>query len=179
MSRAIPLNIKEFATQRHYRPATIERWLALAAADGQALLDLAAEMRLGENQLSDLWTWAEDVARRDGTSLADVLTSAAMTAARKRAISRNDRLTLVKQELRRLRYPHLCATEERLLELLHRLELPRDIRVALPASLEGDHLTFQFVVTDTKQLRRIADELKRVADSPACADIFALLEEAP
>ncbi len=179
MNDSTAAEIQRFAADRRVRPATVARWLELPTDDAIELLALATELRLGENQLADLWTWADEVAKRDGASLAAVLTKPEIASARRRQLGRNDRLHLVKQELRRQRFPQLTAMEDKLLELVRQLGLPPTIRVELPAGLEGDALQFQFRIGDAKALKAVAEELLRVAASPAFAEILSLLEEAP
>jgi len=171
--------VRAYGAERHYGAATLDRWVALGTADAAALLDLAQDLRLGENQLRDLWEWASDVAGRERISLAAVLALDAVAGARRQPVSRNDRLRLVKSALRRLRYPQLSTLEDRMADLVRRLDLPRTVRLILPEFLEGDTVRIQIVVTDPTSLRTAADRLARAADTPACRELFALLGEAP
>ena len=171
--------VRAYGAERHYGAATLERWVALGAGDAAALLDLAQDLRLGENQLRDLWGWASDVGVRQQISLAAVLALDAVAAARRQPLGRNDRLRLVKSALRRLRYPQLSAVEDRMAELVRTLDLPRDVRVILPDFLEGDAVRIEIVATDPDSLRTAAERLARAADTPACRELFALLGEAP
>jgi hypothetical protein len=172
--------IRTFAHGRRYSTSTLERWLALNASDGLALLELAQELRLGENQLRDLWEWAEEVAQRDHTSLAQVLTLEPVTTPRRsHGVSRNDKLKLIKAALRRLRFPQLAATEEHLAALVRELDLPRNVRVTFPEFLEGDEVRIEIVADSATSLRAAAERLRAAAGAPACAAIFRILEEAP
>src|SRR5207248_2499222 len=152
------------------------RWLCLAPGDGSALLDLARQLRLGENQLRDLWTWAEEIAERDHVSLMAALTHPAVGAALRRPISRNDRLKLVKSALRRLRFPHLCSREDDLATHVRLLNLPANIHLTLPENLEGETIRIDIVVGTTAGLRAAASALLAATDTAACARLFELLE---
>lgn len=171
--------IRRFATEKHYRPATIDRWLGMDTDDAQALLGIAEELRLGENQLRDVWDWADEIASRDQKTLSAVLSDPSISAARRADVSRNDRLKRVKDSLRRLRYPRLVETEQRLQALVAQLRLPRSARLSLPVSLEGDTLKLEAEIGDPAALAALAEALLAAAGSDACAQIFALLEEAP
>jgi len=171
--------LRTFAAERRYSPTSLERWLRLSSADAAGLLGLAQELRLGENQLRDLWVWAEEVAERDGLGLAEVLAHTDVAAARRRPVSRNDRLTLVKAALRRLRFPQLTAMEERLAAGVQALRLPRTVRVMLPERLEGDALRVEILADSAAALRAAAASLLEAADSAACARLFELLAEEP
>ncbi|HVO25757.1 MAG TPA: hypothetical protein VMW56_19230 [Candidatus Margulisiibacteriota bacterium] len=171
--------IRAYAGARAYSVATTERWLRLASRDGDALLQLALELRLGENQLRDLWDWAEEIAGRDRLTLRDVLVAQPVAAARARALGRNDKLTAIKSALRRLRFPQLAAVEDRLGVVIGSLQLPRQVRIVLPVHLEGDQVRIEITVTNANAWRAAAAALLAAADSPACSELFALLGEAP
>jgi hypothetical protein len=172
-------SLHAFTAERKYSSATVDRWLRLAPADGAALLDLAQELRLGDNQLRDLWDWADEVAARDKQSLAEVLAVEAIAAVRRRGVGRSDKLKLIKAALRRRRFPQLAATEDRLAALVRDLGLPRNVRVTLPEFLEGDEVRIEIVANSTASLQDAAARLLAAAQTPACHAIFALLEEAP
>lgn len=171
--------IRSFADQRRYRATTVDRWLALAVTDAAALLDVAEPLRLGENQLCDLWGWLDEIATRDATSLAAVLNSPALAKALQSKVGRNDKIKLLKTALRRLRYPQLVEVEDRLAALIRHLALPREVRVSVPDFLEGDTLRVEITVRDATALQAAAGALLRAAEQPSCAAIFRLLEEAP
>jgi ribonuclease D len=171
--------IRAYATNRAYGAATTERWLGLEARDGDALLQLATELRLGENQLRDLWEWAEEIALRDGLALHQVLTAEPLAAVRRRHLGRNETLKAIKAALRRRRFPQLAATEERLAGLVRALQLPRTVRISLPEHLEGDHVRIEIVVDSAAAWQAAAASLLAAADTPACAELFARLGEAP
>ena len=171
--------IRAYTGARTYSATTTERWFRLDAADGSALLQLATELRLGENQLRDLWDWAEEIAERDGVTLRHVLAAKPIVAARTRKLGRNDKLKAIKAALRRLRFPQLADSEDRLAGLIRTMELPRTVRVALPEHLEGDQVRIEITATSTAAWRAAAAALLAAAESPACTELFALLGEAP
>ena len=171
--------IRAYAGARAFSVATTERWLRLAAPDADALLQLATELRLGENQLRDLWDWAEEIAGRDRLTLQNVLAAQPIAAARARALGRNDKLTTIKSALRRLRYPQLVALEDRLEVLIRSMRLPRHVRITLPAHLEGDDVRIEIAVRSADAWRSAAAALLAAADSPECSELFNLLSEAP
>ena len=166
---------RAYATERKYHEATVDRWLRLPSVDRAALLELAQELRLGENQLRDLWEWAEEIAQRDGLSLATVLGAEAVAAARRRAVGRSDKLKLVKAALRRLRFPQLAAAEERLAALVRELGLPPSVRVTPPESLEVDSIRIEIVADSAASLHDSVARLLAASQSPGCAAIFELL----
>ncbi|MFN8624531.1 MAG: hypothetical protein U0587_00855 [Candidatus Binatia bacterium] len=172
--------LRTFTAERRYGNAVVARWQALAPADGEALLELARELRLGEHQLRDLWDWAEEIAARDRLSLARVLALEPVRLGRRaRHVGRNDKLRLVKTALRRLRFPELAATEERLTAMVRALRLPRNVRVSFPEFLEGDELRVEIVADSVAALAAAAERIGAAAETATCKAIFRLLGEAP
>lgn len=174
-----PAAIRAYAGARLYSAATIERWLQLAAQDGEALLQLATELRLGENQLRDLWDWAEEIAERDGVTLSQVLAAEPLAKARARQLGRNDKLKVIKAALRRLRFPQLAAVEDRLVTLIRALQLPHSISITLPEHLDGDQVRIEIAADSRTAWQAAATALLAAADTPACAELFRLLDEGP
>ncbi len=170
--------LDRFAAGRHYREATVAKWKALAPADAGTLLELAEDLRLGENQLRDLWEWAEAIAAREESSLEQVLRAAPLPAIRRRAIGRSERLKLIKAALRRRRFPQLTATETRLAELVRALRLPATVRVTLPEFLDGQSLHLAIVADSPAAIQDAATALHDAAAQPACEALFRLLREA-
>lgn len=167
-------SLRAFAAERGYAQATVERWLGLNDADRDALLALARDLRLGENQLRDLWHWAEEIAARDGGSLAEVL-DASRSHAERVGLGRADRLKRVKAALRRRRFPQLAAREDRIAGLVEQLGLP-GVQIRWPAFLEGDVLRFEFEARSSEGLAAHAAALLAAARHPVCREIFAVLD---
>jgi hypothetical protein len=171
--------VRAFAVARRYSDGSVDRWLRLFSVDAQALLSLAQELRLGEHQLCDLWAWAEEIAERDGQSLAQVFATESIVAARRRRVSRNDKLKLVKGALRRVRFPQLVATEERFAALVRELGLPPNVQVTWPEFPEGDAVHVEIAARDAAAFRDAVVRLLAATQTAAYAAIFDLVAEAP
>ena len=170
--------VRAYGEDRRFRAATLERWLGLEAENAQALLDLAERLRLGDNQLRDLWDWLEEIADRDGETLASVVQRDALRNVFRRGLGRADAFKGYKATLRRLRYPALAAQEARIAALVECLGLPASIRVEWPEFLEGDRLAIAIEIRSPEALRAAADALAGAAERPECAEIFAVLDGA-
>ncbi|GBD26218.1 hypothetical protein HRbin30_01548 [bacterium HR30] len=167
--------IRHYATERHYRLETLERWLGLGDDDARALYRLATSLRLGENQLRDLWQWAADIAVREQTTLAAVLEAPEITAALEAKWSRNDRLQRVKHILRRRRFPQLCQAEDRARSLIEAAALPASVDLALPRFFEGEEVVVTCRGKTPAELQAALQAALRWTSTQACAELFALL----
>lgn len=167
--------IRQYASERHYREKTVDLWTSLSNADARALYHLATALRLGENQLRDLWQWAAEIAVRDRTTIAAVLESPAITAALEAKLSRNDRLQRVKHALRRRRFPQLSAAEDRARSLMEAAKLPPSVRLSLPRFFEGDEVQVTCSAKTPAELHAALTAALRWAETETCRELFALL----
>ncbi len=167
--------IRQFAAEKHYREQTLQRWLALSDCDAAALYRLATGLRLGENQLRDLWQWAVEIATRDHTTVAAVLQAPEIVAALEAKWSRNDRLQRVKHALRRRRFPELSAAEDRARSLVEAAQLPESVRLSLPSFFEGDEVVVTCRGKTPAELQAALSAALRWANTEVCAELFALL----
>ncbi len=124
--------------------------------------------------------WLEEIALRDRIEINAVLSSKTIddlkTDPRR---GRADRLKRVKEQIRRLRYPRLAAAEEEIRTRIQALKLQPEIRLSVPAGLEGGRLQVEFSAASAAELRDAANRLARAAAAPQAAEIFALLAGQP
>ena len=177
MNESLEQEIRAYTGERGFHADTVERWIGLDDDGAAALWELTRELRLGENQLRDLWNWSEEIAARDRTTLAAVIGAAPLRAARRGAGGRNERLKAFKTGLHRLRFPRLVETTDRIAELIAGLELPAGVRLSVPDLLEGDEVRAEIVARDPAVLASAARKLAEAAATPACEKIFELLSE--
>jgi len=175
---AVADEVASFIVERRYGDKTLQTWRELSDIDARALLSVASELQPSENQLRDLWTCAQEIADRDCLSLADVLDSPALRGVRQRAVGRSEKIKLLKTALRRLRFPHLVAAEQRAAGLVAALALPRHVQVELPTNLEGEAVRFHVIADDVTALRSAATALLEATDQAECRALFGLLEDA-
>jgi hypothetical protein len=167
--------VRAYAAGKHFGAASLERWLAHDEAGRLALLAVAERLRLGENQLRDVLEAAEDVAARQGSSLAAVLTGKEVSTALGAEVGRNEAIKGVKNALRRLRYPQLSAAEGRLKGLIGKLGLPAGVSAEAPPNLEGENLTVTLRARSAAELRARAAGVVGALNGPEVDEIFAIL----
>jgi hypothetical protein len=168
--------VRAFAEARRFAAATRERWLALAPADRDALLEIAERLRLGENQFRDLLDDLTAIAARHGVALGAVARGQEMAAVLARPLGRNEAIKAVKQVLRGLRYPQLERAAERLAALGKQLQLPAGVCIELPEQLEGEHLAVTLRARSAAELRAQARAVTQALQGDALDEMFAVLE---
>ena len=173
-------SLTSYAEQKRLSAQTLARWQGWDEADQQALLRLAQELQLGENHLRDFVDWLEEIVLRDGGSIAAVLDQPEiqrpLTSKQSRQ-SRNDKLKVVKEALRKLRYPRIARLEEELKAGVKALDLGRQVHIAFPPAFEGDEVTFEIKVRNVKDLADSLLRLQQRIDDQSLQHLFDLLDE--
>lgn len=171
--------ILDFAGGKRLTRTMLDRWLALSRADAEALLGVAERLRLGENHLRDVLDCAEDIAARSASSVAEVLGRPEVSGLLVSGLGRNEGLKAVKDALRRMRFPRLSATEDRLRELAKRLQLPRAVDIAFPENLQGVELTLTLRGCSAEELRANASAVAQALQRAEVEEMFRLLGGEP
>lgn len=167
---------RNFAESKGFHAQTLSRWLSWQAADRAALAKLALDLKIGENHLRDLMDWSEEIALRDGVSIAAIFAGKAVEdIATDPRLGRADKVKRIKESLRRLRFPRLARAEDELHGKIRALKLAPEIRVTLPPGLEGGRLQIELSVTNQQDFKRLADRLAAAAESVITTEIFTLL----
>jgi len=168
--------VRAYAVEKHFGSATLSRWLAYPPADRDALLELAVQLRLGENQLRDVLDDVGAIVARRGGGVTGLLSDEAVRGAVARSPGRNPAIRALKQALRRLRYPQLSNAEQRLAELGRALRLPAGVRVELPENLDGDAIALTLRGRTAGELRAQARAAAACLQGEALDEMFAVLE---
>jgi hypothetical protein len=169
-------DIQAYCRAKNFHRQTEARWLALPAADGEALLRLARELKAGENHLKDILDWLEEIALGDGGAIAEILTRQEFARiASDPRLGRNDKLKRLKEELRRLRFPRLARIEEEIRRHIRDMKLDPLLSVSVPPGLEGGAVTVNIRAAACDDLKRVAAQLVRATETDAMKEIFSLL----
>jgi hypothetical protein len=172
----IQQQIEDYCRLKSFHPQTQSRWLVFSAEDREALLRLAQDLKPGENHFKDLLDWLEEVALRDGTAIAHILSREEFSRiATDPRLGRNDKLRRIKDELRRLRFPRLSRIEEEIQRRVRGMKLDPRARLIIPAGLEGGAVTIEMKAASHDELKRLSAELARAVDGEEMKAIFALM----
>jgi hypothetical protein len=141
-----------------------------------ALAKLALDLKISENHLRDLMDWSEEIALRDGVSIAVIFAGKGVDdIATDPRLGRADKVKRIKEFLRRLRFPRLARTEDEIHSKIRAFKLQPEILVTVPPGLEGGRLQIEFRVTNQQDFKRLASKLAAVAESSLTSEIFKLL----
>ena len=137
---------------------------------------LALPLKIGENHLRDLMDWLEEISLRDGLQVRRILGDGSIGALESDPrLGRADRLKRIKEQIRRLRFPRLAQTEDSIRARIQELKLQPEIRLTVPAGLEGGRLRIEFDAASQDELQRLIAKLAEATGKEAVREIFAML----
>jgi hypothetical protein len=168
--------IQEYAKEKAFHPQTLARWLAWEQPDRDALYRLAFALKIGENHLRDLMDWLEEISLRDGLQVRQILGNGAVSGVESDPrLGRADKVKRIKDQIRRRRFPRLAQTEDSIRARIQELKLQPEIRLTVPAGLEGGRLRIEFDAASQDELQRLTAKLADVTGKEAVREIFDLL----
>lgn len=137
---------------------------------------LALPLKIGENHLRDLMDWLEEISLRDGLRVRQILGNGAVSDVESDPrLGRADKLKRIKEQVRRLRFPRLAQTEDSIRARIQELKLQPEIRLTVPAGLEGGRLRMEFEAASQEELQRLITKLADTMGKEVLREIFGLL----
>jgi len=170
------IQIRQYAKEKGFHPQTLDRWLGWDQLARDTLFRLAVGLKVGENHLRDLMDWVEEIALRDQSTIAEILTwKPIVDIESDLRLGRADKLKRVKEELRRLRFPRLTQIEDSIRMRIQELRLHPEIRLTVPRGLEGGKLRVEFSASTPEELKKLTVKLAEATAANSIREIFALL----
>lgn len=139
----------------------------------EAFTKLFLEIKVGLNLQRELIDWTTAVAKRDDTSIDKLLTTGEIH--RHRANPEKDhrqKARLIRQTLRKMRFPSLSDHERRYERIVHSLKLKKGTRLTAPAHFEGRTYGLVFEFHDFDELVDRHHEFERLIKSSAIKTLW-------
>lgn len=168
--------IRDYAKAKNFHQQTLDRWLGWQPADQDALEEIASDLKIGENHLRDIMDWLEEIALRDAARIHEILARPALFSIKTDPrLGRADKLKRIKEQLRRWRFPRLAGIEDSIRMKIQSLKLPPEIRMGVPAGLEGGRLHVEFSAGSVAEFGKLTQRLSDAVSTTVPAEIFDLL----
>lgn len=144
----------------------------------QTFLEIVEAIRPGANKLAELATWLEEIALRDDRPITAVIIDLRLrTISQDTSLAPQERLKVVREAVRRARYPNLAQLTRRTAELVGKLQIEPFVRVRPPEGFEGDAYEARFGFSSPEELRKVGRLLAEASDHPAAEELRDLLIE--
>jgi hypothetical protein len=147
--------IREWAAARKLPPVHLERWLALAEADRDAILAIAESLRLRTGQFMIAFELLDEIRVREDCAVAAILARPQLRRIIDGGGSAPGKARAILDELRAIRRPRLHAAARHIAAQVAELRLPHGIRVVLPPDLGSDELRLEMIAHSGAELEQL------------------------
>lgn len=146
----------------------------LNGAAGILLAGLFGYLKVGLNKQREILTLIQEVAHRDQVSIEDVLNTAEIQdIVHHEKWDRSRKTVLLREYLKRRRYPHISSFETIFESRRQSLNLDPEVALIPPRDFEGDTFSFHIQFTDPAGLRQRLSRLQEIASGPVIENILA------
>jgi len=139
----------------------------LPPASAEALADFFDTLRPTLNHQKEMLMWVQEIAGAEDKSIAEVLKAKPVSEIlADNHLERPQKLTRIRNALKRRRYPIIYRFETMLEKNRKALNLPSDIRLAVPDNLEDNRFAMTISFRSPLEFKGHIDTLSRMAENP-------------
>lgn len=149
---------------------------ALEGGERAALERLIESLRPSANSLREMLRLAQEISRREGAALAEVLNCSDVAAALEAGGSSKERQKRLRQVLERRRYPQLHKLQLELEKCREQILAELGLRLELPPDLEGDTLSVTISGRNARDFEVQGAKITELSAHPALLRIISLLQ---
>ena len=144
----------------------------------KAVESLLALLRPGMNKLRDLLDLLDETARREQTTIAELLSRSGINAVLENShLSSHEKYDRIFQEIHQQRYPMLSDLKKRVLLSLDKLQLSDKIKIRTAENFENGEIKVEFKFTSREELKKYAGQLSAAAESEAMMELIRVFKE--
>ena len=165
---------KELAVIKKIHLKILSRLSLLSCKDQESLFGLVKNLELGFNFVNELLTLLEEISKRDGNAIFDLISDREINEILiKDKISRDQKIKSIMSFLKEKRYPLIKEFEMKINKHIKNLKLPNSISINLAENFENEAITMKLKFKDKKEYQEILSSLSRISDSE---DLSAIIE---
>ncbi len=144
-------------------PMALELGRLERAEDAVALGELFWKLKLGLNRQRELLAYVSDIARRDRQPISSILKDPEVTSILEEPTADTPiKTNLLRNLLRRKRYPRICAFEEQYHQNVKRLQLPKGVKLVPPEHFEGSNWRMEIHFETPHEFRETIESLREI-----------------
>ncbi len=167
---------KELAVIKNINLKILSRLAFLSHKDQEAVFSTVKNLELGSNFLNELLTLLEEISKRDGNSIFDLISGQGINEIlRQDKISRDQKIKSIMSLLNEKRYPHIKEFEKKIKEHIKNLKLPNTISIDLHENIENEDINMKLRFKNKKSYQEILDKLMQISDSEDFTKILEII----
>ncbi|MBN1155577.1 ParB N-terminal domain-containing protein [candidate division KSB1 bacterium] len=145
--------------------------------DRNSFFQFILQLKLGKNRQKEFIKLLDDISKRDQIKMARIIEDDSIRS----ILSREDlgvglKLPMIRQILRRKRYPILTNLEERFSTIRKKLRLPPKIQIRPPENFEGDTYHIELNFKNQQEFAEQVRVLNSIADSQTLNELDELAD---
>jgi ParB family chromosome partitioning protein len=138
------------------------------------LVTLFQELQLSLNRQREVLEWVQGISGREGTPPQEVLTAEPVAQWRHDThMDRGQKTQLIRNYLKKRRYPQITAFEERYQRTVKELKLADGMQLVAPQHFEGQKFSLQLEFKNPSELQCLCREAERIAGSSILMKLVA------
>jgi len=141
----------------------------------EKLINLVIVLNIGLNKAKEIAEYIEEIHLRDHISPIDIINNVIQRQEYEQLFPK-EKVSFIRKQLRLRRYPNIAEKEKNIEEKIKKLKKTNNIKIAVPASLEGNRIEFSFQISSPEELSDIVDFLLEIKEKKELRDILASLE---
>ncbi len=139
-----------------------------SAEDALGIFDVLQGLKLSQNKQVEIITLVQEIARREGRQIAEVLQSEdIMTIPAREDLNRNEKGFMLRSCLKQRRFPTLADAEEKFLKAVKALKFNNQMQIIPPPYFEGGWYTVRMTFKSIKDFEEARKALDAAANNPA------------
>jgi len=165
--------IKLYVLNEEVSRTNIRRISSLSSKDRMTLLSLISPLKLGENRLREILTFLEEIAKRDGLTIREIVKRPEIQAILShQELTPSQRADRMKNALLNLRYPRMHTMEEKFEKKRKELNLPSSVSLYHQPFFEGKGLKVEFQFETAKDYQLIISSLSSLTEKKEFKEIL-------
>jgi ParB family transcriptional regulator, chromosome partitioning protein len=135
------------------------------AAEQMSTLFMELEWSLSRQR--EFFDWIQAIAQREGIDILDVVNEPQLTLWRQDTqMDRGHKSQLIRQHIKKRRYPAITAFEAHYLQTVKSLQIPQGAQLIPPPHFEGQTYSLKLDFKNQEELEKRSREVQRLAGSP-------------
>ena len=168
--------LEEFISNKSCSKQLVSWVSEISSEDEQAFDELLAQIKPSANGFRDLASLLREISLRDSTTITDIFIRADLNEILSNdKLSPNDKQKILKQTLKKIRYPELAKLEAALNKEVQSIRKNYAVSIELPDDLEGMNLKTRFNLRSKEDFSKASERLKEISEGPELMRIYSLL----
>lgn len=139
----------------------------------QVLIELLRELRISLSRQREILDWIQAIAYRERSAIQAVLDDEAIRNYRRNEnIDQPQKANLIREHLRRRRFPEITAHEQLYIETVKSLQLHKALHLMPPANFESSSYSLKIDFNNIEELSQGSENALKLSESPLLKSIL-------